>query len=446
MKKLIVGLIILGGVGFLAYRFGPGWRTALGGTEELPRLKTAAVIQTNISFAVNAAGEIGPAEQVSVRPEINGRLEVLPVDIGDRVRQGELLFKLDDKELQQQRASNLTAIERARLELQKAERDYLRAQDLLAENLISQELYDNTKTTYELAKNSLDRAQKDLALIDERLTKTEVKAPFDCTVLTRPISVGQAVSGSGGFNSGTEVLTIADLNYLIINAHINQADVPRLQPNQTVEVGVEAVAGLKVTGVVERIAPQATIRNNIKGFAARIRIENPDERIRPGMTANIKIPVASAENVVAVPLVAVFTEKPSPTSTERERYVYVARGNAFEKRLVKVGVSDFFFAEIQEGLSAGDVVALELPKDELKQSAAPEAAAAPPARSSRLAASTTPVPATNTTVTSTPGAPAAGVAASSPPPSGAPATGTAEGRPAAGERPASVSAERRGSG
>ena len=399
MKKLIVGLIILGGVGFLAYRLGPGWRTALGGTEEVPRLKTAAVIQTNISFAVNAAGEIGPAEQVSVRPEINGRLEELPVDLGDRVRQGDLLFKLDDKELQQQRASNLTAIERARLELQKAERDYLRAQDLLAANLISQELYDNTKTTFELAKNSLDRAQKDLALIDERLTKTEVRAPFDCTVLTRPISVGQAVSGSGGFNSGTEVLSIADLNYLIINAHINQADVPRLQPNQTVEVGVEAVAGLKVTGVVERIAPQATIRNNIKGFAARIRIENPDERIRPGMTANIKIPVASAENVVAVPLVAVFTEKPSPTSTERERYVYVARGNTFEKRLVKVGVSDFFFAEIQEGLSAGDVVALELPKDVLNQSPAPEAAAAPPARAARLAAANTPAPATNSTAT-----------------------------------------------
>jgi HlyD family secretion protein len=455
MKKLIVGLIILGAVGFLAYRLGPGWRTALGGTEEQPRLKTAAVIQTNINFAVNAAGEIGPAEQVSVRPEINGRLEELPVDIGDRVRQGELLFKLDDKELQQQRASNLTAINRAKLELEKAERDYLRALDLLAGNLISQELFDNTKTTYELAKNSLDRTQNELALIDERLTKTEVRAPFDCTVLLRPISVGQAVSGSGGFNSGTEVLSIADLNYLIINAHINQADVPRLQPNQTVEVGVEAVAGLKVTGVVERIAPQANIRNNIKGFAARIRIENPDERIRPGMTANIKIPVASAENVVAVPLVAVFTEKPSPTSTERERYVYVARGNTFERRLVKVGVSDFFFAEIQEGLSAGDVVALELPKDELKQSPPPEAAAAPAPRSPRLAASNTPTPVTNSMAATPAGIPTASGSASNVPAASVPTTanaastpaaGTPEGSPPAGERPASVSSERRGSG
>ena len=177
--------------------------------------------------------------------------------------------------------------------------------------------------------------------------------------------MGQAVSGSGGFNSGTEVLTIADLNYMIINAHINQADVPRLKVEQRVEVSVEAVIGLVVTGLVERIAPQATIRNNIKGFAARIRIENPDDRIRPGMTANIKIPVASAQNVVAVPLAAVFTEKPSPTSTERERYAFVVQGAKLEKRVVKVGVADFFFAEIQEGLAPGDVVALEVPKDEL---------------------------------------------------------------------------------
>ena len=79
------------------------------------------------------------------------------------------------------------------------------------------------------------------------------------------------------------------------------------------------------------------------------------------MTANIKIPVASAEGVVAVPLAAVFTET-SPDTGEMERYVYVAQGNDFERRPVQIGVSDFFFAEVQKGLSAGETVALELPK------------------------------------------------------------------------------------
>ncbi len=367
MKNIILALVLLG-VGFGGYSVWNSWRK---GQEEagVPARRTTAVVELrDIDFAVNAAGEITPAEQVSVRPEIHGKIELLPVDIGDRVKQGDLLFKLDDKELQQQRASNLTDISRAKLELEKAERDLERARRLLSEHLISQELFDDTKTRYELAKVALERSQRDLAIVEERLTKTEVRAPFDCTVLTRPVSIGQAVSGSGGFNSGTEVLTIADLNSMIINAHVNQADVPRLSTGQEVEVSVEAVPGLKVTGVVERIAPQATIKNNIKGYAARIVLKNVDSRVRPGMTANIKIPVASADNVTAVPLAAVFTEK-NPDTGQMERFVYVQRGNGFEKRTVKVGVADFFYAEIQEGLSAGEVVALEMPKEEREKKA-----------------------------------------------------------------------------
>jgi HlyD family secretion protein len=365
MKKLIIVVVISAAVvgGFYGWRY---WQAARLAAAPSGRPTTATAELRNISFAVNAAGEIAPAEQVSVRPEINGKIEVLGVDIGDLVKKDDLLFKLDDRELQQQRASNLTDIEKAKLGVEKAERDFKRAQQLRDEKLISQEVYDDSKTSFELAKNALDRAQKDLAITEERLTRTEVRAPFDCTVLTRPISVGQAVSGSGGFNSGTEVLTIANLGALIINAQVNQADVPRLKAGEQVEVTVEAVTGLQVTGSVERISPQATIKNNIKGYPARILLQNADPRVRPGMTANVKIPVASADNVTAVPLAAVFTEK-NPESLEMERFVYVQKGDGFEKRNVKVGVSDYFFAEIQEGVTQGEMVALEVPKEELEK-------------------------------------------------------------------------------
>jgi len=365
--KYIWTLLLIAGLGAGGYYIWRQQGNVGSAAGQIRRPTTAMVIQTNISFAVNAAGEITPAEQVSVRPEINGRIELLPVDIGDFVKKGELLFKLDDSELQRQRASAATAVERARVELEKAERDLRRAGELLKERLISQELYDDTRTAYELAKNSLERAESELAVVEERLTKTEVRAPFDCTVLTRPVSVGQAVSGSGGVSGGTEVLTIADLSSLVINAHVNQADVPRLHVGQKVEVTVEAVPGLVVTGIVERVAPQATIRNNIKGFATRILLRNVDPRIRPGMTANIRIPVASASNVTAVPLPAVFTERNSETG-RYERFVFVRRPDgSVEKREVKVGVSDFFYAEIQEGLSPGEVVMLEMPAEELER-------------------------------------------------------------------------------
>src|SRR5690606_12725955 len=112
--------------------------------------------------------------------------------------------------------------------------------------------------------------------------------------------------------------------------------------------------GLKVQGRVERMAPQATIKNNIKGYDTRIVLENLDPRVQPGMTATLSIPVAAAEDALTVPLSAVFSE-------QGERYVFVRTGNSFERRTVSIGVSDFFHAEIRSGLSEGDVVALEQP-------------------------------------------------------------------------------------
>lgn len=379
MKKWIIILLIVAGTGLAAYYKLPGLKPNSASAGQDQRPKEAVVEQRDIRFSVPAAGEIGPAEQVSVKPEINGRIEEMPVDIGDAVKKDNLLFRLDDKELKNQRASSATEVQRARLQRDQSERNFKRATELFDERLISSELFENAKTEFELAKNAVERAQRELDVLDERLTKTKIMAPFDCTILTRPVSIGQAVSGSGGFNSGTEVLTIADLNNLIISAHINQADITRLRQDQEVEVNVEAVAGLTVTGLVERIAPQATIKNNIKGFAVRILLKNADKRIRPGMTANIKIPVASADDVVAIPLAAVFTDR-DPVTYSVERYAYVRNGENWEHRPIKIGVSDFFFAEVQDGLKPGEVVALEQPKDAAKPP--PANAAKSPAGSS----------------------------------------------------------------
>ena len=360
MKKWIVLVLVLAG-GVWGYQRYAAWQAAQTAAATPARPSTAPVETRDIRFAVNAAGEIGPAEQVSVRPEVNGRIAELGVDIGDLAKRGDPLFTLDDRDLQIEKESQDKEIERARLQLDQAERNYLRSRELFENKLISLELYEETRTQFELSKNALERAEKSLELVNDRLRKTRILAPFDCTILTRPVSVGQAVSGSGGFNSGTEVLTIADLHHMVINAHINQADVTRLQSGQQVEVEVEAVPGLRVIGTVERIAPQATIKNNIKGFAARILLSAVDQRVRPGMTANIKIPVAAADNVVAVPLAAVFTEL-DPDSGLNERYVYVQQGAKFARRPVRIGISDFFFSEVQEGLAAGEVVSLVQPK------------------------------------------------------------------------------------
>jgi HlyD family secretion protein len=361
MKNIVLAIIIVAVAAFGFTYLKKSKEAASAANEALNNRETTAKVETkDINFVVTVSGEITPEKQVSVRPEVNGLILELPVDIGDKVKKDQLLFALDDKNIRIEIEQRQTQIDAANLQLEKARRNFERDRKLYQENLVSKEAFENTETEFSLAKNNIERAQKDLDLAMERLDKTQILAPFDCTILTRPVSAGQAVSGSGGFNSGTEVLTIADLNRMIINAHVNQADVSRLSVGLKVDIQVEAIAGLVVEGTVERIAPQATIVNGIKGFSARILLNKIDPRIQPGMTANIKIPVQSAAGVTAVPLGAVFTEY-NEQLKKQERFVYVQSGSTFERRVVQIGVADYFFAEILSGLNSGETVSLEQP-------------------------------------------------------------------------------------
>ena len=356
MKKFVILIVVLG-VGVAGYLAFKSKRSKTTASTAPAHTSTATIELRNIDFAVTAAGEIGPDDMVSVRPEIQGRVSELPVDIGDKVTKGTLLCALNDNDLQTERSSQITQIEGAKLQVEKARRNYERNKRLAENRLVSQEVYDDSITDFELAKNSLELAQKDLNQIEVQISKTRIMAPFDCTILTRPVSVGQAVSGSGGVGGGTEIMTIANLKEMIITAHMNQADVPRLKNGQEVEVDVEAVPGLKIKGYVERVAPQATIKNNLKGFATQIRLKDLDPRVRPGMTANMIIPLQSAEHAVAIPLAAVFSE-------ENERYTYVRKETGeFEIRPLRIGVADFQYAEVLDGLQNGDVVSLVRPEN-----------------------------------------------------------------------------------
>jgi HlyD family secretion protein len=350
-------------------------RTASGTSASVPadkapaRPTTAVVAERDIHFAITAAGDIGPLDAVSVRPEIGGLISKLTLDIGDKVKKGDILFELDDKDLQTEKTSRQTeiagaslAVETQRLQLEKSKLNFDRIKKLFEEKLVAQEAFDNARLDHDLTRNSLDiasnrldTARTALQQVEARLLKTVIRAPFDCTILTRPISVGQAVSGASGYNSGTEVFTVANLADMIITAHINQADVTRLKVGQAVTVEVEAVPGLKLTGHVDRIAPQATFRNGVKGFTARILLKDAEGVVRPGMTANLSIPLVSSGRALAVPLAAVFNE-------QHDRFVYVqGADHTFERRSIQLGVSDYDYAEVTKGLKNGEVVSLVAP-------------------------------------------------------------------------------------
>lgn len=380
MKIFLIGLFVLSALTGGGYYASKKWpdkfpfakTTGKEDPAKFSRPTTAVVSPRNISFAITAAGEITPAEQVSVRPEISGRVEELPVEIGDKIKKGDVLFTLNDQDLQTEKdqrqieiAGSKLQVNASQLAVEKAELNFKRTQELHERKLVSQEIFDNTRLELDVAKNALEiagnnfeRSEKALQTVKDKLDKTKINAPFDCTILTRPVSIGQAVSGASGVNSGTEVLTIADLGELIINAHINQADVTRMTPGQNVQIEVEAVPGLKLTGRLALIAPQATIKNGIKGFATRIVVKNDEKSgVRPGMTANLTIPLQGAENVVAVPLAAVFSE-------QGDRFAYVRQGDKFERVPIRIGVTDYDYAEVTSGLQGGETVSLVTPPEE----------------------------------------------------------------------------------
>lgn len=365
MKNIIILILVLAVAYFGYTSFTENQSESNSNLTKLKNRETTHTIETrDINFSVTVAGEISPAEKVSVRPEVHGKIAELPVDISDQVAAGDLLFRLDDKDLKIEIDTRKKQIDSANLQLEQSKNEYERSKKLFNDGLISEEAFQNTKTRYEVAQISRDRAQNDFDLASEKLSKTSIRAPFDCTVLSRPVSIGQAVSGTGGQSSGTEVMEIADLKNLIILSHVNQADVSRLGKNQKVKIEIEAVADLVIDGIVERIAPQATIRSGIKGFSTRIKLQNTNESIIPGMTATINIPVANSKDVVATKLASIFTER-NEVEQRTETYAYVKKDEKYAKQMVEVGVNDLNFVEVLKGLSQGDEVALEKPDDDM---------------------------------------------------------------------------------
>ena len=159
---LVVVALAVGGV-FAWKKFGPEPQAS---SAVKIRATTAVAEKRDIKFFVNVAGDIGPAEQVSVRPEVNGKIDSLPVDIGDAVKKNQILFTLDDKDLQTERSQRVTEIDGAKLSLKgaqvnrdQAKRNFDRAQELFDGKLISQEVFEESRTEHDKAKNQVDLAQ-----------------------------------------------------------------------------------------------------------------------------------------------------------------------------------------------------------------------------------------------------------------------------------------------
>lgn len=317
--------------------------------------RTAVAELRDISEEIRLSGDIAPAYQVEIKPEVGGKLREVHVTTGQEVKKGDLLFVIDDSDLQIELASAQVDIDGARVTVEKQAGNLRRAAELFASKLISKEVYDNLEADHRLAENALQRSQRRFETVQDRIGKTRILAPAGGTILSVPVIPGQVVVAAMSVNSGTSLATLADLSTLLVDAHVNQLDISKVREGSTVEVlsgtGDESRATAKVTFV----APLATTKNNVKGFSIQAVLDGDTSVFRPGMTVGIRLPVARATNAVSVPVTAIFDDG-------GKKVVYLpGAGTNVEKRPVDIGAADLFHAEVKSGLAPGERVLLEAP-------------------------------------------------------------------------------------
>lgn len=358
MKRLILILVaVLAAGGILWFSFADRATAMFENEDDLPASMVATAERRDIESRLLLSGEIVPAFNVDIKAEVGGKIQEIAVQTSQTVKRGDLLAVIDDTELLTDKDAALTEIEGARLAVDKNRGNYERAKALYEEKLISKEVYANLEADLRISENSLAKAESRLRTVEDKLDKTRILAPADGTVLNIPVNEGQVVVAAASVNAGTVIMSFADLSRLLINTHVNQIDVSKVQPGQEVLVNMQGDSGKPITAHVEFVAPLATVKNNIKGFEVQAVIEDADSQLRPGMSVSMTVPIGEANDAVSIPIAGVFQQSSEPV-------VYVRKGNAIEKRKVTIGLSNMTYAEITSGLNEGESILLFEPATE----------------------------------------------------------------------------------
>ena len=359
------------GVGWGVYRSG-----ALSPDRRTPPPPTPTVKAKvgDVAETVLATGAVSPVDETQIRAEVSGLVTFVRVTPGQRVRRDQQLVELDRKELESEVHEDEFQIEADQLKSDQTRKKLDRDRALVGKGFIPQEEYDDADTALRLAQNDLSVQRAKLETLRQKIVKTDIRSPHDGVVLKLEARAGQVIIGADSVTSGTVLMRIADLARLKVNTTLNEVDVARVRMGDKVRMTFDAVPGKTVAGTITYISPSAddgsgggdegssgrrggsssSGSGSVRGFETIINLDESDDRIRPGVTAHVEVPVAKATKVVTVPLTGVFADG-------EKSVAFVKRGATFERKAVEVGVSDGNVVEVKKGLAAGDEVAVERP-------------------------------------------------------------------------------------
>ena len=335
---------------------------------------TESVRVADIRKVVNAAGEVGAVQLVSVGAQVSGQIEKLYVRVGEQVRRGDPIADIDSTTQR-----NELAINQARLgtyqaqlaarqvALKVAETRYKREAQLQKSNSTSRESLEDAENALASAKaavaemeSQIQQAQIAVNTAETNLGYTKISAPLDGTVVAVPVEEGQTVNAN---QTTPTIVQIADLTRMEIRIEIAEGDITQVKPGMSVEYTTLAQPGVTRRAVLDSIDPGLTtlsdgrydtgssVSDSAVYYYAKAVVPNPDGALRIGMTTRNVIEVASARQVTAVPGIALF-QRPDGRSYAR----VLLPGGKVEERDVETGLSDAMLTEVRSGLRAGDTV------------------------------------------------------------------------------------------
>ena len=324
MKRPVIGLLIV-----LAIGAGAGAYYIRRGGPEI-QVNTSPITRGDILDTVGASGTLQAVTTVQVGSQVSGNIAYLGADFNSIVKKGQVIAKLDpslfDAQLQQARANlqqaraNLNKsqsdLDRAKVMLTDAEQKYTRAKELSAKQLLPQSDLDAAKIAVDSAQASLDSAQATVTQTQAAVSQSQatvnqnqvnldhatIEAPIDGIIIQRSVDVGQTVAAS--MQAPTLFIIAADLTKMQVNANIDEADVGRIRPGQHVTFKVDAYPTDTFEGIVSQIRLQPVVVSNVTTYGTVIDVPNAQLKLKPGMTANVKVEIAKRSNVLRVPAAA----------------------------------------------------------------------------------------------------------------------------------------------
>ena len=334
---------------------------------------TEPVIRKNIEKTVNATGEVKAIELVTVGAQTSGKIEYLPVKVGQRIQKGDLIAQIDsttqenDVNSTKAKLTSLKAqLNAAEISAKIAEKQSIREQRLLKKNAASQEDFENAKDAFEAAKAkvtelkaSIDETALALNTAETNLGYTKITAPLDGIVVSVPVKTGQTVNAA--MNTPT-IVQIADLSQMEILIEISEGDIGKVQTGAKVTYTVLSAPETVYETTLKSIDPGLTLLTNgeyteVVGsdeaiyYYGRLVVDNPDGALRIGMTTQNVIYVAQADNVLTVPVLAVKKDG-------AQSYVNVLTPTGIQRHAVITGLSDGVDIEIKSGVSDHDTVVI----------------------------------------------------------------------------------------